>query len=63
MAVLTDDVTDLWKASLALGLAYGSMFGLFPAIVFEWFGMRKSFVLVFDCLLCLLVTLSSSSLF
>jgi len=39
MAVLTDDVTDLWKASLALGLAYGSMFGLFPAIVFEWFGM------------------------
>ena len=49
MAVLTDDVANLWKASLALGLAYGSMFGLFPTIVFEWFGMRKSYLLVFDC--------------
>jgi hypothetical protein len=63
MAVLTDDVADLWKASLALGLAYGSMFGLFPTIVFEWFGMRKSYLLVFDCLQYLLVTLPSSSLF
>lgn len=42
MAVATDDVTKLWKASLALGLAYGSLFGLFPTLTFEWFGMRKS---------------------
>lgn len=41
MAVATDEIEDLWKASLALGLAYGSMFGLFPTITFEWFGMRK----------------------
>ena len=41
MAVTTDEIEDLWKASLALGLAYGSMFGLFPTITFEWFGMRK----------------------
>jgi hypothetical protein len=42
-AVFTDDVTDLWKASLALGLAYGSLFGLFPTMAFEWFGMCKSY--------------------
>ena len=41
MTIATDDVTDLWKASLALGLAYGSMFGLFPTMTFEWFGMRE----------------------
>jgi hypothetical protein len=41
MAVSTYDVADLWKASLALGLAYGSMFGLFPTMAIEWFGMRE----------------------
>lgn len=35
----TDDVKDLWKASLALGLAYGGLFGLFPTIMLEWFGI------------------------
>jgi len=39
IAIATDDVKDLWKASLALGLAYGGLFGLFPTIVIEWFGI------------------------
>ena len=25
-----------------LGLAYGGMFGLFPVVAIEWFGMRES---------------------
>jgi len=39
MAMLTDDVTGLWMVSLMLGLAYGGLFGLFPMMAFEWFGM------------------------
>lgn len=39
MAVLTNDVTSLWRVSLVLGLAYGGLFGLFPMLTFEWFGM------------------------
>ena len=39
MAVATNDVADLWKASIALGLAYGGMYGLFPTIAIEWFGI------------------------
>ncbi|KAA1479102.1 MFS general substrate transporter [Dentipellis sp. KUC8613] len=35
----TDSVQGLWKASAVLGLAYGSMFGLFPTVVIEWFGL------------------------
>ena len=35
-----DHVSDLWKGSALLGLAYGGMFGLFPTIVIEWFGLR-----------------------
>ncbi|CCM06575.1 uncharacterized protein FIBRA_08853 [Fibroporia radiculosa] len=34
-----DTVQNLWKASALLGLAYGAMFGLFPTIVIEWFGL------------------------
>lgn len=36
------DVKGLWKASLLVGFSYGSAFGLFPAIIIEWFGMGTS---------------------
>lgn len=36
-----DNVRDLWKGSALLGAAYGGMFGLFPTIVIEWFGLRE----------------------
>jgi hypothetical protein len=35
------DVTSLWKASAALGFAYGGMFGLFPTITIESFGLGE----------------------
>lgn len=41
MALNTTDVTQLWQSSLALGLAYGSLFGLYPAIAIEWFGLGE----------------------
>ncbi|CAL1713245.1 unnamed protein product [Somion occarium] len=34
-----EHVNNLWKASALLGLAYGSLFGLFPTITIEWFGL------------------------
>ena len=34
-------ISTLWIASLLLGLAYGSLFSLFPTVCLEWFGMRK----------------------
>jgi len=34
-----EDVTNLWKASSLLGFAYGAMFGLFPTVIIEWFGL------------------------
>ncbi|PIL36479.1 hypothetical protein GSI_00168 [Ganoderma sinense ZZ0214-1] len=33
------DIEHLWKASALLGLAYGGLFGLFPTLVIEWFGL------------------------
>ena len=36
------DVKELWKASLLVGFSYGAMFGLFPTITIDWFGMRAS---------------------
>ena len=36
-----DEVQGLWKASALLGLAYGGLFGLFPTMVIEYFGLRK----------------------
>ena len=36
-----DDVRNLWKGSALLGLVYGGLFGLFPTITIEWFGLRK----------------------
>ena len=38
-----ENVSDLWKGSALLGLAYGGLFGLFPTITIEWFGLRESF--------------------
>lgn len=35
-------VENLWYASALLGLAYGGVFGLFPTLVIEWFGLGKS---------------------
>ncbi|KAI0959036.1 hypothetical protein AcW1_003984 [Taiwanofungus camphoratus] len=39
MCFAIEDVSNLWKASALLGLAYGGMFGLFPTITIEWFGL------------------------
>ncbi len=36
-----EDISNLWKASALLGLAYGGLFGLFPTLVIEWFGLRE----------------------
>lgn len=36
------DVKELWKASFFVGFSYGAMFGLFPTITIDWFGMRTS---------------------
>jgi len=36
------DVKELWRASLLVGFSYGAMFGLFPTITIDWFGMRTS---------------------
>lgn len=36
-----EDVTSLWQASTTLGFAYGGMYGLFPTIVIEGFGISK----------------------
>ncbi|KZT23204.1 MFS general substrate transporter [Neolentinus lepideus HHB14362 ss-1] len=38
-AISIGDVSELWKASALLGLSYGSMFGLYPTLCIEWFGM------------------------
>ncbi|KZT13250.1 MFS general substrate transporter [Laetiporus sulphureus 93-53] len=34
-----ESVGQLWRASALLGFAYGGMFGLFPTITIEWFGL------------------------
>lgn len=39
LAIQTSDVEHLYKASAMLGFAYGGMFGLFPTISMEWFGL------------------------
>jgi predicted MFS family arabinose efflux permease len=38
-----DDIGNLWKATALVGLAYGSIFGLFPTMAIEWFGLCESF--------------------
>ena len=39
--IQTESVKNLWIGSLMLGLAYGGMFGLFPVIAIEWFGLGE----------------------
>jgi MFS family permease len=39
--VIVDDVHNLWMSSALLGLAYGSLFGVFPTVCIEWFGLGK----------------------
>ncbi|KAK0492757.1 major facilitator superfamily domain-containing protein [Armillaria luteobubalina] len=39
LASQIDDVRHLWQASTLLGLAYGSIFGIYPTLCIEWFGM------------------------
>jgi len=39
IATKVDEVENLWFASATLGLAYGGIFGLFPTIIIEWFGL------------------------
>lgn len=34
-----DAVESLWVASATLGLAYGGLFGIYPTLVIEWFGL------------------------
>ncbi|KIK91177.1 hypothetical protein PAXRUDRAFT_831061 [Paxillus rubicundulus Ve08.2h10] len=38
-AIGISSVQSLWMASSLLGLAYGSLFGICPTIVIEWFGL------------------------
>lgn len=40
-AIYQEDVEGLWKVSSLLGLAYGSLFGLAPMVVLEWFGLGE----------------------
>jgi hypothetical protein len=40
-AANVDGVNDLWKVSALLGLAHGSVFGLFPTVCIDWFGLRE----------------------
>ena len=39
VATRIEDVQHLWTASVLLGLAYGSVFAVFPTVVIEWFGL------------------------
>ena len=42
VAISIVDVKELWKASFLVGFSYGAMFGLFPAVTIDWFGMHTS---------------------
>ncbi|KAJ7476903.1 major facilitator superfamily domain-containing protein [Mycena galericulata] len=39
LAAQIGDVESLWKASALVGLAYGTIFGLFPTVCIEFFGL------------------------
>lgn len=41
IASVVEDVQSLWMASVALGLAYGSTFGLLPALAIDYFGIGE----------------------
>ena len=34
-----EDIQHLWIASSVLGVSYGMLFGIFPTVVIEWFGL------------------------
>jgi hypothetical protein len=40
-AINVEDVAHLWKATALLGLAYGSLFGICPTIIIDWFGLGE----------------------
>ncbi|KAJ7886216.1 major facilitator superfamily domain-containing protein [Mycena olivaceomarginata] len=39
LAAQITDVTNLWKASALVGLSYGTIFGIFPTVCIEFFGL------------------------
>lgn len=41
-AITVSSVKTLWMATLLLGLAHGSLFGSYPTIMIEWFGLGRS---------------------
>lgn len=41
MTFSIESISNLWKASALLGFAYGGLFGLFPTLVIEWFGLGE----------------------
>ena len=43
-----DNITQLWIASLLLGLAHGSLYSLYPTVCLEWFGMSTSYSLSYS---------------
>lgn len=43
-------IPTLWIASLLLGLAYGSVFSLFPNVCLEWFGLREHMLESYLCI-------------
>ena len=38
-AIAVSSVETLWLATVLLGLAYGSLYGSYPSIIIEWFGL------------------------
>ena len=57
-AMIVSSVETLWIATLLLGLAYGALFGSYPTIMIEWFGLGRSTFLCDD-----LICISSHSLY
>lgn len=45
-AATVTEVGSLWMASMALGVAYGSLFGIYPTIAIELFGLSECFASV-----------------
>ncbi|KAF7354639.1 NmrA domain-containing protein [Mycena sanguinolenta] len=39
LAAQISDLADLWKASVLVGFSYGTIFGLFPTVCIEFFGL------------------------
>ena len=45
MLATVSNITQLWIASLLLGLAHGSLYSLYPTLCLEWFGMGTYYLL------------------